>query len=289
MAPGMTAWPASRAPVPAGGCRSPAPPAPGSGRGRPPRPGAAGGRDRPGGPRPAGCVHQVPGFFVAAGAVERQHPLSPQPFPERVGPRQGVELGGQLGVAAAGQLGLNPLLGGRQPGLLQPGRLGPGHGGVGHVGQGRPSPQRQRLSERRRRLIGRAPPLLVPGGGNEGLEAGGVEGSGWKLGEVAGRPGDDDVVVARLPQRLAQARHEHLQRMGRPGRRFAAPEVLGEALGRDHPVGRGQQQGEDSPSFVENLHGPEDAELHAGSTPLPPLATGHRDVTNPTPARVSGP
>ena len=68
------------------------------------------------------------GLDLPAGAVERQHPLSPQPFPERVGPRQGVELGGQLGVAAAGQLGLNPLLGGRAMGAsATSARAGPRH------------------------------------------------------------------------------------------------------------------------------------------------------------------
>ena len=151
---------------------------------------------------------QVPvgpeGLDLAAGAVESEYPLAPQPFPEWMGPGQGVEFGDELGVAPAGQVGVDPLLGGRQPGFLQAGRFGPGDGPVGHVGQRRAPPQGQRFAQRAGRLIRRTAARLLPCRLYERLEAGCVQAVGRHLGEVAGGLGDNYPVPAPLAQRLAQ-------------------------------------------------------------------------------------
>ena len=179
-------------------------------------------------------------------------------------------------MATAGQLGIDALLQRRQASVLQPGRLGPGTGSVGNIGQGRSPPQGQGRPQGRRCFGGRAGPRLAPGRGHQRLEPDGVEVLGRDQGHVAGRPGHNHTVTAGLPQRFAQTGHEHLQRMGRSLRWIAAPEVVGQTLGRHHAVRRCQQQGQHGPlpappenhrpAVVDDLHRPEDAELHAAAT-----------------------
>ncbi len=100
---------------------------------------------------------------LAAGPVEGKHPLGPEAFPQGMRPRQSVEFGHQCAVAAAGQVGLDAVLQGGEPGFLQADGLGPGHRRFGHVGQGRAPPQAEGLPQGRRRLLAWSPRRPAPG------------------------------------------------------------------------------------------------------------------------------
>jgi hypothetical protein len=122
---------------------------------------------------------------------------------------QGLQLGHQLVVAAQGQLGLDPGLGGGDLELLDGHQLRPGHvGGGDHVGQGRSAPQGKGLAQQ----VGR--PGRVAGGQGlaalpvQALEAVQVEALGVDPEQVAGIPGDQalragepHISVDRLAQR----------------------------------------------------------------------------------------
>ena len=60
---------------------------------------------------------------LAAGAVEREHELRPQPLAQRLAAGQRLELAGQVAVAAQRQLGVDPVLEADAPTLLQVRRL----------------------------------------------------------------------------------------------------------------------------------------------------------------------
>ena len=47
---------------------------------------------------------------LAAGAVQRQHPLQPEPLAERMGSGERLQLGDEIAVPAAGQQRLGPRL-----------------------------------------------------------------------------------------------------------------------------------------------------------------------------------
>jgi hypothetical protein len=69
---------------------------------------------------------------------------------------QRLQLPDDRGVAAKGQVGLDPVLHRGQPQLGQPGDLPLGEGLVRHVGKGRAPPQRQPLGQQRRGGVGPA-------------------------------------------------------------------------------------------------------------------------------------
>ena len=239
---------------------------------------------------------------LPAAPVQGKHPLAPQPLSERVSPGEGVEFGGQFGVAAAGQLSVDARFEGRKAGFFEPGRLCPGDRAVGHVRHRRASPQGQRIPQRRRRFLEGPFNALAPAFGDECLEAGGVEALRRDPRHIAGRLGDDDSVPAGFPERLPQPGDVHLQGMDRPIGWLPFPEILGQALGGDHSVHRGEQQRQhgplpaptqrDSPALMEDLYRPEDAEVHASLTPLPPLDRPRislRAAPAAPPGSVSGP
>ena len=72
--------------------------------------------------------------------------------------RENFELGGELGVAATGQVGFDARLQGREPRLFQPCALGPDERRIGHIAERRSAPQREGFPER---LAGLA--VFVPG------------------------------------------------------------------------------------------------------------------------------
>jgi hypothetical protein len=130
---------------------------------------------------------------VAPGAVESEHPEGPEPFPERVGPGEHLELAGDEAVVPRRHVGFDAVLKGGQAGFLQTHRLSPGERGVRHFGQRRAPPQAQGLPQH---LGGLG---VVTGGGQlaspgaEGLEPEGVDGVVVHPQQVARRTG---------PQRL---------------------------------------------------------------------------------------
>ncbi|GAA2796581.1 hypothetical protein GCM10020219_079720 [Nonomuraea dietziae] len=83
-----------------------------------------------------------------------EHELTSQPLPQRLPPHQLAQLGDQLGErgAAREQVGLDPVLHGREAQLLQRGGLRLGEGQRQDVGQRGTAPQAERLTQQPRPL-----------------------------------------------------------------------------------------------------------------------------------------
>ena len=86
------------------------------------------------------------------GAVQREHLPATQPLAQRMLPYERLELADQPGVAAAGEVRVDPIAEACQAQVLQPRDLRLREAGVGNVGERGAAPQRERLPERRRRL-----------------------------------------------------------------------------------------------------------------------------------------
>jgi hypothetical protein len=197
-------------------------------------------------------------------------------FLERVGHGQGLELADQLGVAAEGQLGLEPLVEDAQALLLQAGGLGLGEAHPLEVGQRPPAPQPQRPPEPvggRVQLPGRPG---RPGLGEQALEVGQVELLRPDLDEVAGLAGDQDALG--LAEGLAQLVDQEVQRLPPRAGRRVVPQGLDQAGGGHDLVGLEQQDGQQCPHprpadhqwpalVVQHLERAEQPELHSGAAP----------------------
>ena len=108
---------------------------------------------------------------LATGAVQGDHQLRPERLPQRVLGGERLDLRDHLGGSAARQLGVDEALVGDQPQLLQPLRLRAGPILVGELGVRLTPPQRQRLTQHRRRPGRVAAPEPRPGVGDQALEA----------------------------------------------------------------------------------------------------------------------
>lgn len=192
--------------------------------------------------------------------------------------RQSVQFRHQLAVAATGQIGFHPVLEGVEAGLLQTTGLRSGERGIRYISQRRAPPKGQGLAKSPRRLYLVTAGGLFPGFRDEGPEVHGVHGGRVNQDEVTRRLGDHDPFATSLPQRLAQPGHVHPEGMGRPIRWVLAPQVIGQALRRHHPVRRQQQQRQERPFptaphrqagtlVVDDLEGTENAELHWSNSP----------------------
>jgi hypothetical protein len=101
---------------------------------------------------------------LPAAAVEGQDPLGPQAFAQGVADDERVQLTGDGRMAAAGEVGVDPVLDRSETSLTQPGRLCfEAHAGL-DVGQGLAPPQAERVPQHRRGL-GR----VAGGGSTSGL------------------------------------------------------------------------------------------------------------------------
>jgi hypothetical protein len=214
--------------------------------------------------RPAGLAIGLQRLGLAAGPVEREHPLRVQALAQRVLHQQRVDLGDDPVVAPGGELGVDGELGGGQPQLLEAPDLGARERLVRHVDQRLAAEQRERLARRAvgsRRLRDQA------------LEPAGVDGLAIdpQLVRAAVR---DDLRAAVGGQRLAQPQHVVLDHLGRAGRRLLAPQTLDQPLSRDRPVRlepehrqhRALLRAAEGDRVVVHgrLQGSEDADLHAG-------------------------
>lgn len=188
--------------------------------------------------------------------VQRPHQLALETFAERMGGGEAFEHRKDLGLPAAGEVGLEPVLGGGQsePVETDTGRLGERR--VGGVGQGRTSPERLRLVEYGRRLLGPTGRERRPAVGGEPLEPVHVHLVRVDEQPVTRRMGLDlDRTVRR--QRPSQPRHERLQCVHRPARRLVTPEPVDQRLDRDHRVGlEGQPDQECAQPRSADLDGP---------------------------------
>ena len=96
---------------------------------------------------PPGGMEDVEGLRLAAGAVEREHQLSPETLAKRMQRDQGVELTDERAVETKCQVRLDALLDGCQPELLQPADRRLGEAVVGEVGKRGAAPELESLAE----------------------------------------------------------------------------------------------------------------------------------------------
>ena len=133
---------------------------------------------------------------LTARPIQGEHELRAQPLPVRAVGDQRLELSDQLGVTAAGQVGVDALLRGRGAEFLQAGDLGLREGLIGHVRQRRPVPELERPTEPVRRDL-RILPIRV---GHKPLEAADIDLGGLRAEDIAGRLRDEPAVAQRLPK-----------------------------------------------------------------------------------------
>jgi len=69
--------------------------------------------------RSAGLGEDVERLALAARAVERQHQLRSQPFPQRMLPHQRTQLGRELGMAAQSEVGIDARADRVEPAVLE--------------------------------------------------------------------------------------------------------------------------------------------------------------------------
>ena len=150
-------------------------------------------------------------FGLPAAAIQRQHELAVQPFPQRMAGGQPLQLAGERVVPAKRQVSIDPRLQRGEPELLQPGCLRPGERVAGQVGQHPAAPQPQRLAQRPGGFGIAAGVQRGPPGGEPVLEQGRVQVLTVCPQQVTAVPGDQDIPrdtpgPARL-QRPAQVKH----------------------------------------------------------------------------------
>ncbi len=166
---------------------------------------------------------------LATRAVEREHQLRSERLAQRMLGDERLQLRHELGRAAGGEVGLDPLLDRRDVLLLEPGCLERELAVAERIA----APETQRLAQQ----LGGAWRLAAPRRRDELVEAPHVD---VALDEVAG--------LARLDrafsERLAQARDVDLQRRGRGRRRLVTPELVDQVLRRHDPTGVQCEHGE---------------------------------------------
>ena len=140
------------------------------------------------------------------GAVEREHLLAAQPLAQRMLAHERLELADHLGVAAAGEVRVDPVAQARQPQVLQPRDLRLREALVGDVRERRAAPQRERPSQRRRRLPRLAARELGATAPEELLEPVGVERSRRQPQRVAAALGDEHALAERAAKPRRHAR-----------------------------------------------------------------------------------
>ena len=84
---------------------------------------------------------------LAAAARQRQCPQPPQPLPQGIGRRQGLELSSDPGVLPTGEPDDGPVLERHAAQLFEPGSLGDHRSGIVEIGIGLAAPPRQRVIE----------------------------------------------------------------------------------------------------------------------------------------------
>ena len=191
---------------------------------------------------------------LAATAVERQHPLRPQPLPHGVGARQRLQLAGDGLVPAERQLGVHPRLGRQQPQFLQAARLGPGERFVADLAVGRSAPELLGLGEQPHALVRMPAGQLCAALCHQAFEPEDVRRLRRDVQEIARRPRHDDVVGrAGLADALAQTRDGGAQRDLGPRPVVVAPQGVHETVDRDDDVAIDEEPGDERP----RLHAPD--------------------------------
>jgi hypothetical protein len=164
---------------------------------------------------------------LAAGAVQREHPLRVQALLERMRGDEPLELGDRLAVASGRERRVDRQLARPQPELLEAADLRAGERLVGEVAQRLAAPQLERVM--------RGGGAVAGGLLDEPLEADRVDGVGADAQLVAAAAGDD-LGLGALEQ-PAQLRDVELHHLHAAGGRVLAPEPLDQLVGRHRGVG----------------------------------------------------
>ena len=223
---------------------------------------------------------------LAAAAVQGEHPLEPEPFPQGMGRGERLKLRGEFAGPAAFQQRFGPRFQRRQPQFLQP----PGFGSRGRrvdAREGGAAPQARRRVEAPQRHGRVSGCQRVVSLGDEVLEAAGVEFGGRHLGYVAWRPGREAVRIAGGPQQLAEPGQAHLQAGRGLVRRLPGPRLIDQLVGCRDAIGVHEQRRQDGPgartvhpqrpSARGHLNRTKDAELHRKYTVSHGSAAGKQD------------
>ena len=203
------------------------------------------------------------GLRLPAGAVKRDHQLAAESFAERILAGERLELCDNVVVAAELELRIEAVLDGGEPQFLQTSDLALSERRVGKFCKRRASPERRRRLQPLDPLLRRRNTCI----GNCTLENGCVHGFGGDAQAVPRGPRGQDFG----PEGLAELRDEILERRrGRP-RRVLAPDIVDEAIGRNHLVRTDDQRREESPlllprqghnlPFADDFQRAEDSEL----------------------------
>src|SRR6478609_1763203 len=173
------------------------------------------------------------------------------------------ELGDELSARAELEVGVDPLLQGFQAELLEPADLALREALQLEVAERRAAPQRQRLAQRAGSPLRILPPRLR----DEPLEATEIELLGLDPEQVAGRLRDEHAGRKQLPK----LRDEVLERGRRRLRALLTPELLDDAIARQHLASVDQQKREERPRSLaserdcalraDDLERSEDAEI----------------------------
>ncbi len=171
--------------------------------------------------------------------VQRQHQQPPQPLPQRMLGDQALQFPGHLRMQPSRQVRLQPALHRDQPELLQAAAFQRQRLHIQHVRQRAAAPQRQRLPEtitRGRRLIPASRRLALS---HQPLKPAGIHQTGVDADGVPAATRDQRRL--RL-QRRPQPGHIRPQRLRRPGRCPAPPEIFDQPPSRNYPAHVQQQQ-----------------------------------------------
>ena len=178
-----------------------------------------------------------------------------------------------------------------QPHLVEPERLCHEQAALGDLGERGPAPERERLGERLRRILGPAVRERAGAGRRALLEAVDVAAAARDVQHVGVAPGLDRVA----PECAAQIRDVALDDVARRRRRGVAPDLVDQAADRDRPVRADHEHGEhraaaraadgDDTVAFEHLERTENpVVVHGGGKRTP--ATSRRAGTDGPPGRA---
>ena len=189
----------------------------------------------------AACLAQhLERLDLPSGAVQRHCEVSPQRLAQAVLGDERAQLPDELCVAAAREVGLDPLLERVQPHLVQPQRFGNEQAALGDVRERRAAPQRQRLRERRRGVLVAPGAELLGAARRELLEAVDVATAVRHVQHVGVAARLDRIPAERTPQ----IRDVPLDDVPRARRSRVAPHLVDQAARRDGAVRADHEHGE---------------------------------------------
>ena len=234
---------------------------------------------------------------LAPGQGEGAEQLAAEPLRQRMGGHQRLQLGHQPVGGSGGQGVLDPVLQGPQAQVVQPGHGRSGEGGRGHLGQGRSPPQGQGLAQQLPGPV-RVAAQRRPAGQGQGQG----QGQGLEADRVHRLGGDGQPVAAlggldHAGDLAAQARHERLEGVGRPGRRVLVPDRVDQLAWGHHPPGvegqAHQQPAQPCPGHLDgragagpHLQRAQDGDAHVGGHATDLLNPGRSPGLQPVGSRV---